>query len=659
MNAYAKLLRDHPLFAPISSRAINRLTARAAVIDLAKGGVVVEEGDRSPFLYIVLSGRCQSTMLLADGSEQILDIYSPGDTFGERALLSADRSWTTVKVITDCTLLRIDGEDVLQVMKRNYKLEQGLEIRMHDQLRRFRQERGLGKLGRIAVIASLTEASRNPVVASNVAIAIRKETGRSVLHVQFLQGLDHPALSDFERIRAGQFDDLRAAGNATKSDGGVWRMRVFVHGAESESEYVAPVLGLLAKQARYVVLHVAPDVPGPVTTELLVQADLAYILLQQQPEDFYRGNLLKRQVVVHPTGAATELLPMVCLEYGERSQPFDVLGRQLGAEVHGYIHQLPKSAVNVESHYEESTKGRFSSHIRHLAREIGRCRIGLALSSGGAKAYAHIGVIQVLEENGIDVDVIAGASMGGFVGALWAFGMTGAEMEQLARQFEKWWNKLRLFDPAFPPRRGFIRGMRIRQLLAEAIGNAHFSDMAKQLRIVATDLDTLERIIFDSGPVASAIHASMAMPGIVVPVELKGRTYVDGGVSDPIPVDVLIEMGVEHIIAVNTIPNPQELKYAKQIEEEFAYHQQHPTGMLGILNRYLNYFAGGNILDIWSKSMHGSGTRIAEGACKQADIVLRPAASDAKWHDFDDPGRYIALGRKAAEEKLEELCTLS
>ena len=207
---------------------------------------------------------------------------------------------------------------------------------------------------------------------------------------------------------------------------------------------------------------------------------------------------------------------------------------------------------------------------------------------------------------------------------------------------------------------GFLRGKRIQQILRENIGDAHFSDMAKSLRVIATDLDTLERISFDSGEVAPVIHASMAMPGVVVPVQLNGRTFVDGGVADPIPVDVLIEMGVEQIIAVNTIPNPEEMRYALQIEREMA-----PKGVRkkrrirDFLNRYMNYFAGGNVLDIWVKSMHGAETRVAEGACKQADVVLRPVACGAKWHDFGNALKYIELGRQVAEEKIDEIRALA
>ena len=158
MNAFTKILREHPLFSALSSRALNRLTAHASMVEFPKGSLVVKEGDSCDTLFVVLSGRCQSSMVLVDGSEQILEIFAPGDTFGERAVLARDRFWSTIKVITDSVLIRIDGEGVLRAMEKYSKFEKALEGRMHDQLRGMRKVQEPDKIGRIAAFASLSEA---------------------------------------------------------------------------------------------------------------------------------------------------------------------------------------------------------------------------------------------------------------------------------------------------------------------------------------------------------------------------------------------------------------------------------------------------------------------------------------------------------------------
>ena len=287
-----------------------------------------------------------------------------------------------------------------------------------------------------------------------------------------------------------------------------------------------------------------------------------------------------------------------------------------------------------------------------------RYRLGLALSAGAAKGLAHIGVIQVLEENGIVPDIVAGCSMGAYVGAIWAHGQDGRFMEKLAREVEGRWGLWQLIDPALPPRQGFLHGVSVKNRLRRTIGDAHFSDLPRPLRIVATNFDTLERVVFSSGEVAAAVHASSAIPGVCVPVTIGGETYIDGGISDPLPVDVLREMGVERIIAVNTIPTPAYLRCSREMEQEQAEMHGLHRRALHFLNQRLNYFARGNILDIMQRSILGAQIRMAEEAGRHAHLMLRPLACDARWHDFTHPGKYIALGRRVTEERLDDIKSL-
>lgn len=291
-------------------------------------------------------------------------------------------------------------------------------------------------------------------------------------------------------------------------------------------------------------------------------------------------------------------------------------------------------------------------------QEPRRPRIGLALSSGGARGLSHVGVIQVLEENGITIDAVAGCSMGSYIGALWAHGETGAQMESLACELESRGKLLRLIDPALPPRRGFLYGNSIIRNLKRTIGEAHFADLARPLRVVATNLDTLECTVFSDGPVAMAVHASCAIPGVCVPVTIGDETFIDGGVTDPLPVDALHAMGMDKVIAVNTIPTTGYLKCCREWEREIAAHAAKKSRAVGFINTQLNYFARGNVLDTMMRAVHGAQIRVAESASRRADVVLRPLACDARWHDFIHPQKYIALGRRVAEENLPAIKSL-
>jgi len=267
-------------------------------------------------------------------------------------------------------------------------------------------------------------------------------------------------------------------------------------------------------------------------------------------------------------------------------------------------------------------------------------------------------VIQVLEENGIEVDCITGSSMGAYVGAIWAHGGDGAALEKAARENESRWSLCSLLHPVLPPRQGFLRTTRVVRRLHRTIGDCHFCDLIRPLKIVATRLNTLERVVFDSGPLTPAVEASIAIPGIVVPVGLDGDTLIDGGIADPLPVDVLDEMGIERVIAVNVVPPPEYLRQWQDAERELEAANPTRPSIGNFLNRHLNWFAQGNILATMLQAINGAQTRVAEASARNADVLLRPLAGDGSWHDFTHPGKYIELGRRAAEEQLPALKAL-
>ena len=285
-------------------------------------------------------------------------------------------------------------------------------------------------------------------------------------------------------------------------------------------------------------------------------------------------------------------------------------------------------------------------------------RVVLALSAGGAKGLAHIGVIQVLEENGIPIHAIAGSSMGAYVAAVWAAGHDGAAMEHFAREVEGRWGFVRLLDPFLVPRSGFLRGEKTRRRLQRAIGDATFAELPRPLRVIATNLRTLERVVFNEGNVARAVQASTAIPGICAPVRVGGEMLFDGGVVDPLPVDVAREMG-EIVIAVNVIPTPAWLRCRVEfVREQEAARYAEFSRFARLFRRTRERMEAHNVFSILHRTMLGAQMRLAEHSGRHADLILRPLSFDGHWHDFHRPGKYIALGRRTAEEHLDEIKAL-
>jgi NTE family protein len=248
-------------------------------------------------------------------------------------------------------------------------------------------------------------------------------------------------------------------------------------------------------------------------------------------------------------------------------------------------------------------------------------KIGLALGGGAARGFAHIGVIQVLEEAGIRPAVVAGTSAGSMVAALYASGKTGAQLQQLAETmdeatFTDW--TLPIFN------RGILRGDALAKYVHAQVKGRLIEEMPLPLGILATDLNSGQGVLFQRGDTATAVRASSAVPAIFQPVRIAGREYVDGGLVSPVPVRYVRQMGAELVIAVDISSAPE----------------ANPAG--DTLQILMQTFT------IMCKSINGLELRDAE-------IVVRPALNGMSGADFGSRRRAIQAGRVAMQQLLPHL----
>lgn len=177
---------------------------------------------------------------------------------------------------------------------------------------------------------------------------------------------------------------------------------------------------------------------------------------------------------------------------------------------------------------------------------MSRPKIGLALGSGGARGFAHVGVIKVLLEAGIPIDLIAGSSMGALVGTFYAAGSDIERLYKLSKLFKR-----KYYLDFTVPKMGFIAGKRVKGLIRMITFGKNLEQLDIPVSVVATDLMTGEKVIFNKGPIEDAVRASISIPGIFVPEKDKGKLLVDGGVVDRVPVSVVKAMGADIVIAVD------------------------------------------------------------------------------------------------------------
>ncbi|WP_062105176.1 patatin-like phospholipase family protein [Bacillus niameyensis] len=170
-------------------------------------------------------------------------------------------------------------------------------------------------------------------------------------------------------------------------------------------------------------------------------------------------------------------------------------------------------------------------------------KIGLALGSGGARGFAHLGVLKALEDHHIPVSMIAGSSMGALVGCLYAFGHDLHQLIKLSTSFRRNF----YFDFTIP-KMGFIEGKRVKHLIQLFTHNKNLEQLKMPICVVATDLQTGEKVEFMTGNIAEIVRASIAIPGIFTPEKIDGRLLVDGGVVDKVPVVSVRKMGADIVI---------------------------------------------------------------------------------------------------------------
>jgi len=246
-------------------------------------------------------------------------------------------------------------------------------------------------------------------------------------------------------------------------------------------------------------------------------------------------------------------------------------------------------------------------------------KIALALGGGAARGFAHVGVIKALEAQGIVPDIIVGTSAGSVVGALYAAGYNGFELQQVSMKMDE--NQVSDWSM---PNRGMIKGEALQDFINRAVHQQTLEKLKKVFAVVATDLSSGEMIVFRTGNTGMAVRASSSVPGIFQPVLINGREYVDGGLVSPVPVRVAKSLGADFVIAVDISDKPQHSKTESS-------------------------------LDVLLQTFNIMGQTISRNELPEADIVIRPVTPGISATDFKDKHLAVLQGEKAVAEILTEL----
>ncbi|WP_051305107.1 patatin-like phospholipase family protein [Chitinilyticum litopenaei] len=248
-----------------------------------------------------------------------------------------------------------------------------------------------------------------------------------------------------------------------------------------------------------------------------------------------------------------------------------------------------------------------------------KIRVGLALGGGAAKGFAHIGVIKMLEANGIQAEVVTGTSAGSVVGSLYASGIDVFALQEKAFALDE--SQIR--DVSLLSG-GLVKGQKLQDYVNTLVGGKTMETFPRRFAAVATNLDNGERMVFGSGNTGQAVRASSSIPGVFEPVTIAGKRYVDGGIVSPVPVDAARQLGADFVIAVD-------------ISSKATYNR--PASMVGNVNQAITIM----------------GQKLGEQEMTRADVIIRPKVGKIGAADFDQKNTAILEGEKAALALMPEI----
>lgn len=668
-----RFLLENQLLRPLSpdSPAVRAFLESAELLSMKRGETVYQEGDPAPCFYIVRHGEIHRFHREVSGQARLIGIHGRGSVLGEVSFLAGERHGARAVAALDSQLVRISSEawseliqqepvalsGLVRIISRRFHrtldpTENPEPARLHILSYPDNPERGSQLSHVLAEV--LLEENHGPVLlldldfampdppmggAWEAAVGAEGQPGasgggragsmggpsgeqlsgrmdlldRPVELFEWLRSLSHPSRAGYDFIQGSSLMELEG------------RAR------QQLAKTIPSLLGLMRKFFSMVLIHVGRHTGEP---DLLIG-------------EIYRNS----DLIVCARDSSTPAGPR-WMDFRKRlsSAIPDLFDRMvsLTEETYGSMNKrernpdrsVPLKQNRIRLFVQEGRIRPDSPGMHRMARKLSGKLRGLCLGGGGARAYAHAGVLEVLEQEGLEFDGIAGTSMGAVIGAAHAAGIPAAEIKALLKKSLP--DSAAILDKGLPLV-SFYRGHRLNRVLMDVFGDLQFEDLQIPFYCNSTDLNSGESLIFESGYLSMALRASVSIPGVFPPVQMPPYTLVDGGILNNLPGDVLRMRGFSRVVGLNV--TPMEDDRSSQTQVDFS------EGVEGVWD----YFSRPPVLSIITRSIAVEGRELMRFRLEDFDFILNPEIGAYDLFDFHRHDEIFEAGSKEARKRLPEL----
>jgi predicted acylesterase/phospholipase RssA/CRP-like cAMP-binding protein len=671
------VLRLCQLFKRLSHWELSSVSRLTRVTEFKKNEVVYRAGENPKLFYIVISGRFEA-FLERDGKKEALAYLKQGAYFGEMSLLSDATHSSTVQALSDSLVLIISKHDFKKIVESNAAVS--LEISRVLSARVQAKNKGSSELPHllksdVIAVYSAHRTSDHTAFSVNLAASLHHETHQKTLLID----MSPSGQEIFDWLRIHKKADVSVFKQLEKNIDGILANHLIEHtsgidvlnlatesAGSKAAELTTHLLNRLSVDFRFIVIDL-PNKIDDMVIKVMSQADHLFFVTDNSMANVSEVQEIIQELekTVESSDDKTKIIINESLLGFAPTQ--DMKEQLFGKKDCYFLPSIPLKFLEGETKsliVLEQPDMHYSQLIRRVARKISKNLIGLALGSGAALGFAHIGILKVLEREKIPIDYIAGSSMGALIGAFYATGKKAAELEKIASKFNMV-TMISRIDLSIPPIRGFITGNRILGFLKRYLKDATFEDTRIPLLVVGTNLDNRSEVVISTGDILSALRASISIPGVFHPVKRYGDTLVDGGVINPLPVRTLTDIGVNKIIAVDVLPTTHDIltkrRYSDELDRRMRAIIRRRNPLIQSLyhfRQFLRKLFVPNLVDIIVNSMQVMEHEIANSVASEADVLIRPNMPLLNWIDFHKSQEIIKCGEVAADSMTEELHTL-